>query len=64
MTLSRRVTVLVLLLSLAALAAQVPSYSVKTEEVRVDVLITEHGKPVHGLKGLSVKSRPGFLIPR
>jgi VWFA-related protein len=31
-------------------AAQVPTISVKTEEVRVDVLVTDHGKPVHGLR--------------
>ena len=31
-------------------AAQIPTISVKTEEVRVDVLVTDRGKPVHGLK--------------
>jgi VWFA-related protein len=30
-------------------AAQVPTISVKTEEVRVDVLVTANNKPVHGL---------------
>src|SRR5512144_1132462 len=31
-------------------AAQIPTISVKTEEVRVDVLVTDRGKPVHGLR--------------
>jgi VWFA-related protein len=31
-------------------AAQVPTFSVKTEEVRIDVLVAEHKKPVVGLK--------------
>jgi Ca-activated chloride channel family protein len=32
-----------------SVAAQVPTISVKTEEVRVDVLVTANNKPVHGL---------------
>ncbi len=31
-------------------AAQSTTIAVKTEEVRVDVLVTDHGRPVHGLK--------------
>jgi len=30
-------------------AAQTLTFSVKKEEVRIDVLVTEHGSPVHGL---------------
>ncbi len=33
----------------ASLTAQLPTFSVKTEEVRVDVLVTDRGKPVRGL---------------
>jgi VWFA-related protein len=29
--------------------AQIPTFSVKREEVRIDVLVTDHGKPVLGL---------------
>lgn len=32
-----------------SLTAQLPTFSVKTEEVRVDVLVTDKGKPVRGL---------------
>ncbi len=28
---------------------QAPTFTVKSEEVRVDVLVSDHGKPVHGL---------------
>lgn len=31
-------------------AAQIPFYSVKTEEVRLDVLVSDDGKPVKGLR--------------
>lgn len=45
------VSALIFILGWAApAAAQVPTISVKTEEVRVDVLVTDHGKPVHGLR--------------
>jgi VWFA-related protein len=30
-------------------AAQIPAFKVKTEEVRIDMLVTDHGKPVTGL---------------
>ncbi len=30
--------------------AQIPTFSVKTSEVRIDVLVTDHGKPVTGLQ--------------
>jgi VWFA-related protein len=32
-----------------SMAAQIPTFSVKREEVRIDVLVTDHGKPVLGL---------------
>jgi VWFA-related protein len=34
----------------ASLSAQQPSFSSKIEAVRVDVLVTDHGKPIAGLK--------------
>ncbi len=33
-----------------AAAGQTPTFAVKTEEVRVDALVTDHGKPAHGLR--------------
>ncbi len=36
--------------SIAKSSAQIPTFSVKTEEVRIDVLVSDHGKPAKGLQ--------------
>ena len=45
-----RVFVATCLWASASLSAQQPSFSSKIEAVRVDVLVTDHGKPIAGLK--------------
>ncbi len=51
MTVQRMALGFVLVLgSLSAVEGQVPTFAVKTEEVRVDVLVTDHGKPARGLR--------------
>jgi VWFA-related protein len=43
---------LAILISISALsrAAQVPTFKVRTEEVRIDMFVTDHGTPVTGLR--------------
>jgi VWFA-related protein len=41
--------VIIVVAGAVSMAAQIPTFSVKREEVRIDVLVTDHGKPVLGL---------------
>jgi Ca-activated chloride channel family protein len=44
------------------LSADPPTFSVKTEEVRVDVLVTESGKPVKGLSAADFEVRDNGVL--
>jgi Ca-activated chloride channel homolog len=48
----RQLNALALLIGIGAfcMAAQIPTFKVQTEEVRIDMLVTEHGKPVTDLR--------------
>ena len=41
---------ILILISCFSRAAQIPTIRVKTEEVRIDMLVTDHGKPVTDLR--------------
>ena len=41
---------ILILIGALSRAAQIPTFKVKTEEVRIDMLVTEHGKPVTDLR--------------
>jgi Ca-activated chloride channel homolog len=45
-------------------AAQAPTFSVKTEEVRIDMLITEDGKPVRGLDASDFEVRDKGVLQK
>ena len=42
--------VMALVAAAGSLLAQVPAFSSKVEAVRIDVLVTENGRPVRGLQ--------------
>ena len=46
-----RVLIILILTGASSRAAQIPTFKVKTEEVRIDMLVTDHGKPATGLTG-------------